>query len=218
MSSLFFNEHWISSCFVVLFITILLIYFSRDLNIKNRKSIIIEMFYDVISFFGKITLGNNYLQHISFIGALISYILVSNILSFFPIPYFNFSSNKILIKNISNPTDSINSTLSLSVFAMIYIIYCSIKSKGLKNYLKSFIEPTPILLPLNIIGEIAKPFSLAMRLFGNMLSGSIIISLFYKYMPLFLPIIAHLYFDLFSGLIQSIIFTFLTLVYISFSI
>ncbi len=104
-----------------------------------------------------------------------------------------------------------------------------IKSKGTGTYLKGFLEPFPALLPLNIIGELANPISLGFRLFGNIIGGLIIMNLLYGALaglsgylgiplPIFqagIPAVLHIYFDLFAGLLQSFIFTMLTMVFVS---
>jgi len=75
-------------------------------------------------------------------------------------------------------------------------------------------EPTPIMLPMNLIGELAKPTNISMRLFGNAFAGMVIMGLLYMAAPAVLPAPLHLYFDLFQGLVQSFVFTMLTMVYI----
>ena len=91
-------------------------------------------------------------------------------------------------------------------------------------------EPVPFLLPLNIIGEIAKPISLSFRPFGNILGGAVIMALLYQFLgwlsslipgvsipigQLIIPVPLHLYFDLFSGFIQTTVFIFLTMIFVS---
>ena len=110
---------------------------------------------------------------------------------------------------------------------MIY--YAGIKFNGLK-YFKGLMEPVPFLLPLNIIGEIAKPISLSFRPFGNILGGAVIMALLYQFLgwlsslipgvsipigQLIIPVPLHLYLDLFSGVLQAFIFVMLTMVFVS---
>jgi F-type H+-transporting ATPase subunit a len=89
------------------------------------------------------------------------------------------------------------------------------KAKGIGAYLKGFAEPIFILLPLNIIGELATPISLSFRLFGNILGGVIIMYLLYSAVPVLIPILPHIYFDLFAGILQTFIFVMLSMVFIS---
>jgi F-type H+-transporting ATPase subunit a len=88
----------------------------------------------------------------------------------------------------------------------------------LGGYIKGFFDPVPFLAPLNIIGELANPVSLSFRLFGNILSGVIIMGLIYQALGFISPLVTpvfHAYFDVFSGLIQTFIFIMLTMVFIS---
>ena len=94
----------------------------------------------------------------------------------------------------------------------------SIKNNGFIGYLKGFAAPNAIMLPLNIVGEVAKPINISMRLFGNMFAGGIIMGLVYMAVPAFVPAALHLYFDLFAGLVQSFVFVTLSLVYLQGSI
>ena len=111
-------------------------------------------------------------------------------------------------------------------FCMIY--YAGVKFHGLK-YFKGLLEPIPFLLPLNIIGEVAKPISLSFRPFGNILGGAVIMALLYQFLgwlstlipgvsipigQLVIPVPLHLYFDLFAGLLQAFIFIMLTMVFV----
>lgn len=124
-------------------------------------------------------------------------------------------ANMIGLLGITPPTSDFNVTLALGVLTFILIQSTAIRSKGVGNYLKGFLEPSPVLLPMNIIGELATPISLSFRLFGNILSGVIIMSLLYSALGIFSPVIApilHAYFDVFSGLLQTFIFAMLTMV------
>ena len=88
------------------------------------------------------------------------------------------------------------------------------KMKGWKNYLKTYIQPSPILAPFHIIGEITRTFSLALRLFGNILGEEIIIAILFILSPLIVPVPMML-FAIFTGVIQAYIFSILTIVYLS---
>ncbi|WP_053954737.1 F0F1 ATP synthase subunit A [Inediibacterium massiliense] len=127
------------------------------------------------------------------------------------------------------PTADVNTTLGLSLITFCMIHGFGMKSKGVGTYLKGFTEPFVVMTPLNVIGELATPVSLAFRLFGNIVGGVIIMSLLYGALGAFstklgisIPILQaaipapfHLYFDLFSGILQSFIFTMLTMVFVS---
>jgi len=108
-----------------------------------------------------------------------------------------------------------------TTFAFALVTFLLIQVMGIKHrkggYLKEFIRPNVIFLPLNIIGEVAKPISLSFRLFGNVLAGMILMSLIYTaplYLRFIIPAVLHAYFDLFSGVIQTYIFCVLSLTFI----
>ncbi len=117
----------------------------------------------------------------------------------------------------SPPTSDYNVTLSLALITFVMTQYYGIKTNKLSGYLKGYIEPVAFLLPLNIVGEISNPISLSFRLFGNILSGGIIMGLLYQALgwiaPLLTPVF-HTYFDLFAGFIQTFIFLMLTMVFV----
>lgn len=119
------------------------------------------------------------------------------------------------------PTADLNVTIALALMTFFMTQGFGLAAKGLGGYLKGYIEPLPLLLPINIIGELANPVSLSFRLFGNMLGGVIIMSLLYSaltgfiFIALAIPIPLHFYFDIFSGLLQSFIFVMLSMVFIS---
>lgn len=86
----------------------------------------------------------------------------------------------------------------------------SFRYKGLKGGLHKFLEPTPLLLPINLMEVIIRPLSLCMRLFGNVLGAFIIMELIKLAIPVGLPLAASMYFDVFDGIIQTVVFVFLT--------
>lgn len=208
----------VSATFVTILILLTFIFLTYRLKLKSFRGFLSESIYDLVMYLGEISLGREAADHINFIGALFFTIFLYNIVGFFPLPMVTTSGSLIYLSNLKSPTSDINVTVALSLISIGYIVYNAIRVKGVVGYMKSFIEPLPFLLPLNIIGEVAKPFSLAMRLFGNIFSGALIMNLSYRYLPIFIPSFFHIYFDLFSGIIQSLIFVTLTSVYLSFAI
>ena len=136
---------------------------------------------------------------------------------FFSVFAFVLASNYSGMFCLRPPTSDLATTgaLGLFVFALIHGIGLS-RQKG--KYFKSFFEPSPIFLPINLISELAKPLSLAFRLFGNILSGVIIAGLIYSMLPLalrfLLPNIAHVYFDVMVGALQAYVFTTLSMTFV----
>jgi len=103
----------------------------------------------------------------------------------------------------------------LALITFILTTLEGFKSKGVFGYVKGFFEPLPFMAPLNIIGAITNPISLAFRLFGNILGGMVVMALIYSAAPILIPIPLHFYFDIFSGLLQTFIFVMLTMTFIS---
>jgi len=121
-----------------------------------------------------------------------------------------------VIPHLHEPTKDLNTPLSLGLMGFVIAHHAGIKSKGFKLYLKEYCSPIFFMLPLNVIGELAKVVSISFRLFGNIMGGSIIILVVsYLSYNLILPPLLNAFFGLFVGTIQAFVFTMLTVVYIS---
>jgi F-type H+-transporting ATPase subunit a len=113
------------------------------------------------------------------------------------------------------PTADVNLTYALALLVIVGVWTYGIRTKGVKGYFKHFLEPFPVLLPLNVIEELIKPVTLALRLFGNIFAGGIMLSLI-GLIPIYLlwaPNIIWKLFDMFIGGIQAFIFALLTVLY-----
>ena len=113
-----------------------------------------------------------------------------------------------------SPSSDLMFTLALSIIAFLMANWYGIRKRSLKGRLKSFLKPTPLLLPIRIVTDLANPLSMACRLFGNTISGMIVMNLIYSVLGNFaagIPSIVGLYFNVFTALIQTIIFITLAL-------
>lgn len=119
-------------------------------------------------------------------------------------------SNLIGVFGIKPPTKDLNVTAALALMSIVLIEYSGIRARGGVGFLKSLAAPTPIMTPMNILEIAIRPTSLCMRLFGNVLGAFVIMELIKLVVPVFVPAIFSLYFDLFDGLIQTYVFVFLT--------
>lgn len=127
-----------------------------------------------------------------------------------------FSNWLGIIPHLHEPTKDLNTPLSLGLLGFCIAHYAGIRAKGFKEYARAYIDPMFFMLPLNLIGEIAKVVSISFRLFGNIMGGSIIILVVsYLSFNLVLPPFLNAFFGLFVGTVQAFVFTMLTLVYIS---
>ena len=140
-----------------------------------------------------------------FISTLFLFILFSNWLGVVP--------------GLSSPTQDLNITMGLALMVFVVSQILATRAKGMKKYWKSYLEPMPFLLPLNIIGEISKPMSHAFRLFGNILAGVILVTVVMsKFAPIIIPSGLNLIFGLFFGGIQAFVFTILAVAYINVAV
>ncbi|MBO7079208.1 MAG: F0F1 ATP synthase subunit A [Bacilli bacterium] len=139
-------------------------------------------------------------------------------------PYLTTVAIMLFVYNISGlfgfrpPTASVSVTFAFSITTFVLVEFYGIRSQGIKKHLKGYLDPIPLFLPMNIISDIAIPISLGLRLFGNILSGVVIMALVYTVLgwaALAISPVLHLYFDLFSGFIQTLVFCMLTLVFIA---
>ena len=136
------------------------------------------------------------------ICALFMFLLMSNWIGMFP--------------HLHEPTKDLNTPLSLGIMGFVIAHYAGIRSKGFKSYAKEYFEPIFLMMPLNVIGELAKVVSISFRLFGNIMGGSIIVLVVsYLTYSILLPPFLNAFFVIFIGAIQAFVFTMLTLVYIS---
>lgn len=181
---------------IIAVLVILCKIFVRNLKtVPTGAQLLIEMLITWLNNFFVDIMGQKGKKYLPFLETLIIYIGVSNVIGLF---------------GLRPPTKDLNVTAGLAIMSIIYIQYCGIKEKGVKRWLRSFKEPMPLLLPINIMELIIKPLSLCMRLFGNVLGAFVIMELVKLCIPVGVPLILSLYFDVFDGLIQAYVFVFLT--------
>lgn len=119
-----------------------------------------------------------------------------------------------VIPGYEPPTGSLSTTAALAVCVLIAVPLYGISDQGLKGYLKSYMEPTVVMLPFNIISEVSRTLALAVRLFGNMMSGAMILAILLTITPFLFPILMILL-GLLTGMVQAYIFSILAAVYIA---
>lgn len=119
-----------------------------------------------------------------------------------------------VIPGYEPPTGSLSTTVALALSVFVAVPLFGIEEQGLGGYLKSYAEPTAIMLPFNIISELSRTLALAVRLFGNMMSGAMIIGILLTITPFLFPIVMTAL-GLLTGMVQAYIFTILAAVYIA---
>lgn len=205
----------------LIFVMFLLFKFgtSKLERIPGKLQLILEIIYDFLDGVVEQMLGSWKKKYFSFISSLFLFIFTANIIGFFPIPWFSTENGIISFSPaFSTPTADLNTTVGLAMLTTFTFLKASIKTNGILGYFKGFLSPYAVMLPLNIVGEIAKPVNISVRLFGNAFAGGVIMGLLYMGMPAGIPAPLHLYFDLFSALVQSFVFIMLSMVYIQGSL
>ncbi|MBP8953838.1 MAG: F0F1 ATP synthase subunit A [Armatimonadetes bacterium] len=138
-------------------------------------------------------------RYLPFVGTLFLFILVCNVLGIIP--------------GYIAPTGSLATTAALAICVAVAVPYHGIREQGLRGYLRQYLEPTVIMLPFNIFGELSRTLSLAVRLFGNVMSGGMIAGILLIIAPLFVPVLMQAL-GLLTGVVQAYIFAILAMVYI----
>lgn len=138
-------------------------------------------------------------RYLSFIGTLFLFIATANVLSVVP--------------GYQPPTGSLSTTAALAICVLIAVPLFSIGEQGFGKYMRTYLQPTPLMLPFNLVGEASRTIALAVRLYGNVMSGTVIVGILISVAPFFFPVVMQVL-GLLTGLIQAYIFAILAMVYI----
>ncbi len=162
----------------------------------------VEMAIGALLSFVDSAMGKAGKKYINYMGTLLVFIFLSNISGLF---------------GLRPPTADYGTTLFMALVTFTMIQYAAIRYQKFGAF-KALFEPVFIFFPINVISEFATPVSLSLRLFGNMLAGTVIMALYYGMLPIFMklgiPAALHFYFDLFSGVIQTYVFVMLSMTFI----
>ncbi|MGO9896591.1 MAG: F0F1 ATP synthase subunit A [Bryobacteraceae bacterium] len=139
-------------------------------------------------------------KYLGFIGTLFVFIALANLCTVIP--------------GYVPPTSSLSTTAALALCVFVAVPVFGIRDQGMGGYLKSYVQPTVIMLPFNIISEFSRTLALAVRLFGNMMSGTMIIAILLTITPFIFPIFMTML-GLLTGMVQAYIFSILAAVYIA---
>jgi F-type H+-transporting ATPase subunit a len=139
-------------------------------------------------------------HYIAFIATLFIFIAMANLLTIVP--------------GYQPPTSSLSTTAALAICVFVAVPVFGIAGRGWRRYLESYLEPTVIMLPFNLISELSRTLALAVRLFGNMMSGTMIIAILLSITPFIFPVAMTLL-GLLTGMVQAYIFSILATVYIA---
>lgn len=197
------NATLLFSWLVMLFMVGISIMITRNLTPKtgmSRGQALLESLVVLIEDQIEEATGEEAEKYLPFISTLFLFIVVSNTINVIPGFYA--------------PTASLSTTAALALCVFVAVPVFGISSAGLKKYFRYYIEPTPLMLPFNIIGELSRTLALAIRLFGNIMSGSLIVAILLSLTPLFFPVVMQA-FGLLIGVIQAYVFAILALVYVA---
>ena len=218
------TETVLVSWVIVAVVAAVCLYLTKDLKVKpeSKRQIIAEKL--VLTVYGMVdgTMGEKWRHFAPYIAALFAYSFISSMSS---------------LVGVKAPTGDLSVVIGMALITFIMIQVVNLKYKGVVGSMKRFLDPVPLILPLNLISEVATPVSMTFRHFGNIAAGSVITALLYaglaflssavlKFIPIAfiqsipifqvgLPAILSIYFDVFTSFLQAYIFCMLTMVYVS---
>ena len=220
------TETVVNTWIVMALLVIVSIILTRGLKIRpnSKRQIVAEYLVGMVNKLVRDNMGEKFMRYVPFIGALFSLSMFSSLVS---------------LVGMYSPTGDLSTCMAWALLVFVLITYYKIRTQHIGGYLKGFTEPVFIMTPLNIIGEVATPISMAFRHFGNIASGAVVTLLVYSglsalstavlglipgaagqllsQIPIFqvgLPAILSLYFDVFTSVLQAFIFCMLTMMYI----
>lgn len=199
-----FDETTVVSWIIIAVFTILAVILTRNLKVTgeiSKRQQMLEMLYEKSEAFFKGLMGEKVEKFIPWLMSMALFIGASNL---------------IVIFGFKPPTKSMQVTAAMAITSIVLIEYCAFKDKGVLGRLKAFTKPVALITPINILEVFTKPLSLCMRLFGNVIAAFTIMELIKAVLPIpvVVPVVFSLYFDLFDGLLQAYIFVFLTALYL----
>ena len=191
------SESVVVSWIVMAVLALAALLLTRKLSVRDpgKVQIALESAVQFLNGFVKENIGSHWRPFAPWLGTVALYIGLSNIVGIF---------------GLTPPTKDIGVTAALAVMSMLLIYGAQFRYNGLLGGLKKVAEPMPLLIPINLMEIVIRPLALCMRLFGNVLGAFIIMEMIKLLVPAVVPAVLSIYFDLFDGLIQMVVFVFLT--------
>ena len=191
---------------IMALLIIMALVFTKNMSVRKpgRIQTIVELFVETVDNLCKDSIGDHYKAYVPYIGTLLLYLGLANIIS-----VFNFFPGI----DIYPPTKDINTTASLALISILVVLYSGFRRKGFIGWAKGLADPMPLMIPFKLMEYGTKPLSLCLRLFGNVVASFMIMELLLAFVP-FLGSPFSAYFDLFDGILQAYIFIYLTSIYI----
>nr|WP_286207996.1 F0F1 ATP synthase subunit A [Clostridium caldaquaticum] len=200
-----FSENIVIQWVIIILFGVLSILFTRGLKrVPGKKQAVAEMIVEYTNSFVKSNIGEKYTELVPYVGSLILFLLAMNLTG---------------LVGIEPPTMDYSVALGMALTSFFIIQVYAIKKVGIGHYFLGYGKPVAFLAPMNILERILLPVSLSLRLFGNMTAAATIMTIIYKglegitwFAQLVIPIPLHVYFDIFDGAVQMIVFTMLTMI------
>jgi F-type H+-transporting ATPase subunit a len=207
------NETVLISWVVMAILIIAALVLTRRLKeVPRGPQVILEAMVEFLNNFSKDHFGRRAKIYAPFIGTIFLFLLLANTIPVLS-PVAAFGQEPPF--SIRPPTRDINLTAAMAILSILVVLVSGLKVRGLKGWAKNLLHPVPMMLPFNLLEYIIRPTSMCLRLFGNILGGFIIMLLIEGVFPIALPPVLSLYFDFLDGLIQAMVFTFLTTLFIA---
>ena len=208
---------------VMLVLTLVCIFLTHGMKVNNisKRQAIAEKIVLTAENFVRSNMGEAWMEWTPFISAIFALSIFSSLAS---------------LIGLWSPTADVSTTLAWALVVFVIMTYFKLKTNGLGGYLKGFCDPIFLMAPFNVLGEVFTPISMAFRHFGNIAGGSVLTALIYgglsalssfvlgwipsefiSSIPIFqvgIPAVLSIYFDLFTGCIQALVFCMLTMVYV----
>lgn len=175
---------------------------TRGLKVENpsRGQLLLETAVTGLRNIVSGILGKEGERYVDYLTSVMLYLLAANMIGIF---------------GFKPPTKDLNVTAALALFSILLIEFAGIRHKGVFKWIKGFAKPLPVMTPINILELFTRPLSLCMRLFGNVLGAFAVMKLIEAVLPVGLPVVFGIYFDVFDGVIQAYVFVFLTGLFVS---
>ena len=202
------------SWLIILAVTLLLLWLTSGMKTKNisKRQVaaewIVQTLYDLV----ESSIGKHWRKFAPYIGALFTFSILGSLVSMI---------------GLRSVTADFNAPLAWALVTFVFIHGTNIRTHGFLGYLKGYVEPVFVMMPINVISEVSTPVSMSLRHFGNIVSGMVITSMVYfalsavtkgigiAFLTIGIPAVLSLYFDLFGGFMQAFVFIMLTMAYIS---
>ena len=197
--------HVVMETIVVLVLIALFTFLRTRLSVESPGHLqqAFELFVEFLDEQLESNVGHDGHKYLNIIGTFAIFIMFSNLLG--------------LIPGLASPTGNVNVPAGCAVLVFLYYQFQGIKKQGIVNYVKHFMGPVlllaPLMLPIEIIGHLARPVTLTIRLFANIMAEELVITIFFGIIPFLVPL-PFMAFAIFGGLLQAFIFCTLTMVYL----